>query len=95
MRVVLNADDFGRCPDTVAATIECFTRGALTSASFMVHMPATAQALAFARAHPEFSYGVHLTFVTDDVERPLSPPSEVPDLLIGDTEPLPLRLTDE
>jgi chitin disaccharide deacetylase len=80
VRIILNADDFGYSASTVRATIDCFARGALTSASLMPKMPATQEALAYARAHPELSFGVHLTFVCDDLERPLSPPAELPHL---------------
>src|SRR5438105_581666 len=83
MRIIINADDFGYSEDTVRATIECFERGALTSASVMARMPATAQALAYCRQHPEFSFGVHLTFVSDGVEAPLSRPAEIPALVTG------------
>jgi predicted glycoside hydrolase/deacetylase ChbG (UPF0249 family) len=81
MRIVLNADDFGFSADTVRATIECFESGWLTSASLMPGMPATAEALVFAAAHPEFSFGVHLTFVGDGAERSTAPPDEVPALV--------------
>ena len=81
MRLILHADDFGTSVETVRATIECFEQGALTSASIMPGMPATAQATEFARAHPELDFGVHLTFVGDDEERPLSPPDEIPALV--------------
>jgi predicted glycoside hydrolase/deacetylase ChbG (UPF0249 family) len=81
MRIVLNADDFGFSADTVDATIACFEQGVLTSASLMSGMPATEQALDFARAHPEFSYGVHLTFVGDGAEHSAAPSAEVPELV--------------
>lgn len=81
MQIVLHADDFGASADTVRATIECFEQGALTSASIMPAMPATADAIAFARAHPELDMGVHLTFVGEGDERPLSAPEEIPGLL--------------
>jgi predicted glycoside hydrolase/deacetylase ChbG (UPF0249 family) len=77
-RIILSADDFGYSADTVAATIGCLEQGALTGASLMVNMPATDQALAYARAHPEHSYGVHLTFAGDGLERALT--ADVPDL---------------
>lgn len=77
MRIILNADDFGYCADTVRATIDCFERDALTSATIMVNMPATAAAIAFARAHTELSFGVHLTFVSDGVEAPVTPADEL------------------
>ena len=77
MRLILHADDFGSSTDTVRATIECFEQGALTSASIMPGMPATAQATEFARAHPELDFGVHLTFVGDEDEHPLSEPGDI------------------
>jgi predicted glycoside hydrolase/deacetylase ChbG (UPF0249 family) len=84
MRIILNADDFGMDQDTVDATIECFQRGALSSATIMPRMPATAKAVEFALKHPEFSFGIHLTYVTDTVEAPLSDPAAIPALVTPD-----------
>src|SRR5262245_66423492 len=81
MRIVLHADDFGASADTVRATIECFEAGALTSASIMPAMPATAEAVEFATTHPGLDVGVHLTFVGEGDERPLSQPDEIPGLV--------------
>ena len=81
MRVVLHADDFGASADTVRATIECYEQGALTSASIMPAMPATAEAVEFARANPDLDVGVHLTFVGEGDERPLSPRDEIAGLV--------------
>jgi predicted glycoside hydrolase/deacetylase ChbG (UPF0249 family) len=81
MRIVLHADDFGASADTVRATIECYEQGALMSASIMPAMPATAEAIAFARTHPDLDIGVHLTFVGEGDERPLSAPDEIPGLV--------------
>jgi len=81
MRIIVNADDFGSSVDTVAATVDCFKAGLLTSASIMVGMPRTEDALEFAREHPEYSYGVHLQFVGDGSERPVSEPHLVPGLV--------------
>lgn len=92
MLVVLNADDFGESADTVQATIECFEQGALTSASIMPGRPATEEAVAFARAHPQFSFGVHLTLVGDGNERPLAGSDAVPGLVTSDGA---LRPTNE
>lgn len=80
MRLILHADDFGSSADAVQATIGCFEEDVLTSASIMPRMPATEEAIEFARAHPELDFGVHLTFVGDDEERPLLPPEEIPAL---------------
>lgn len=76
LRIIVSADDFGYSDDTVDATIQCFESGALTSASIMTNMPATARALDFARRRGEFSFGVHLIFVGDGPERSLIGPSE-------------------
>lgn len=80
-RVIINADDFGMDDETVRATISCFEEGVVTSASIMANMPSTPEAVDFAVAHPEFDFGVHLTFVGRGVERPLCEPSHVPALV--------------
>lgn len=81
MRIVLNADDFGASAETVAATIESFEAGALTSATIMATMPAAQQALAYARGRPDRSFGVHLTFVGNGDERCAADPAAVPGLV--------------
>jgi chitin disaccharide deacetylase len=80
MNIILNADDFGYSEDTVEATIELFGQRALSSASIMPKMPATELAVRFVRQHPEFSFGIHLTFITDSVERPVTNAAELPSL---------------
>jgi hypothetical protein len=80
MKIILNADDFGFSDETVDATIECFERGALTSATIMPNMSATARAVEYALTHPEYSFGIHLTFVTDTSERPLLNPDRIPQI---------------
>jgi predicted glycoside hydrolase/deacetylase ChbG (UPF0249 family) len=65
----------------VDATIECFERGVLSSATMMPNMPAFERAAAFAREHPQFSYGLHLC-LTD--ERPVSDPAAIPTLVAPD-----------
>ena len=63
MKVILHADDFGFDKDTTEATIELLEEGSLTSASIMATMPAVDDALDYAAAHKEKSFGVHLTYV--------------------------------
>lgn len=84
VRIILHADDFGASDETVRATIECLEDGSLTSASIMPGMPASAEAIAFARAHPRLDFGVHLTLVGDESERAFSAPSEIPALVAPD-----------
>jgi len=81
LKIIINADDFGHDADTVRETIACFESGLLTSATIMANMPATPEALDYARSHPQFSFGVHLTLTGDGSERPLSLPDEVPGLV--------------
>ena len=89
MLVVVNADDFGASEETVRATIECFERGALTSATIMPGMPATDAALAYARSRPDLGFGVHLSFVANGLERPLSDPAALGALVDGEGRFLP------
>jgi len=79
--LIVNADDFGYSDHTVDATIECFEKGVLSSATIMPNMPAFERAAAFARVHPQFSYGLHLC-LTD--ERPISAPAAIPTLVAPD-----------
>ena len=78
MRIIVNADDFGLSPDTVRATIDAVRAGHVTSATLMPSAPASAEAAEFARDAAGVSFGVHLTFVGDGDERPLSSPHDVP-----------------
>ncbi|MEZ5098344.1 MAG: ChbG/HpnK family deacetylase [Thermoleophilia bacterium] len=91
MRIIVNADDFGMDDDTVDATIDCFERGALTSATLMVGMPATARAAAYAREHPEHGYGAHLVFSGSGQERSLVPAGSIPHLVDAEGRFLPGR----
>ncbi len=81
MRIVVNADDFGLSADTVRATIDAVTAGHVTSATLMPNAPASAEAIEFARSAFGVSFGVHLTFVGDGDERPVSSPQGVPALV--------------
>ena len=84
MKIVLNADDFGYDADTLRATIDCFEHGALTSATIMANMPETPAAIEYARSHPQFSFGVHLIYVSTGTERPICDPKDVPALCDAD-----------
>lgn len=61
-KLIVNADDFGFSAHTVEWTIRGFEKGVLTSATIMANMPETTAAVAYAKAHPQFSFGVHLYF---------------------------------
>lgn len=87
--IIVTADDFGYDQDTTQATIDCFKAGALTSATIMPKMPATAMAVDFACKNPQHAYGVHLTFVRDTVEGPVADPRLIPALVGEDGAFLP------
>src|SRR2546425_12391896 len=59
-RLVVHADDFGLAPGINQAIQEGFQAGSITSASILLGGPHAAPAVAWAAAHPEFDYGVHL-----------------------------------
>jgi predicted glycoside hydrolase/deacetylase ChbG (UPF0249 family) len=59
-RLIVNADDFGQSAGVTEGIIRCHRDGIVTSASLMVRWPRAAEAAAYARAHPDFSVGLHL-----------------------------------
>lgn len=103
--LIINADDFGMCPDMNAAIIETFQYGILTSATLMMPAPGVYEAVEFLKENPRAAVGLHLT-LTSEWENyewgPVLPPKEVPSLLEPETEyfwpeiwPLLLRANTE
>ena len=76
--LIVNADDFGLDDHTVEWTIKGFECGALTSATIMAGMPATGKAVEYAKAHPQFSFGVHF-YLVDEI--PMCRPDEIPSMI--------------
>lgn len=76
--IIVNADDFGLDDHTVEWTIKGFECGALTSATIMAGMPATNKAVEYAKAHPQFSFGVHFYLVD---ETPMCKPEQIPSMI--------------
>ena len=77
-KIIVNADDFGLNDHTVGWTIKGFECGALTSATIMAGMPATDKVVEYAKAHPQFSFGVHFYLVD---ETPMCRPEEIPSMI--------------
>lgn len=77
-KLIVNADDFGLDDHTVEWTIRGFENGVLTSATIMAGMPATEKAVAYAKAHPQYSFGVHFYLVD---EKPMCNPDEIPSMI--------------
>jgi predicted glycoside hydrolase/deacetylase ChbG (UPF0249 family) len=87
--LIINADDFGMCPDTNAGIIDTFKYGIVTSATLMMPGPAVHQAVEFLRENPRAAVGLHLTLTSEWVNYewgPVLPPEEVPSLLEPNTE---------
>ena len=87
-RLVVHADDFGLAPGINQAIQEGFQAGSITSASILLGGPHAAPAVAWAAAHPEFDYGVHLNLTQG---RPILPADKVPSLVDREGRFLGLR----
>lgn len=58
--LIVNADDFGLCPEINEGIARAYDDGIVTSTSLMVRWPAAAAAAAMARSRPGLSVGLHL-----------------------------------
>ena len=75
------------CRSVNLGTIQALRAGVVKSTSIMTCCPAYEEFATFAKAHPEFDYGVHLTLTCDLRAAgwgPVLPVSEVPSLVDGD-----------
>jgi predicted glycoside hydrolase/deacetylase ChbG (UPF0249 family) len=63
--LLINADDAGMLHAENVATIDALKSGLVGSATVMTPAPWFAELAAFARANPQFDFGVHLTFTSE------------------------------
>jgi hopanoid biosynthesis associated protein HpnK len=63
LRLIVNADDFGRSHSINQAVVRAHEEGILTSASLMVNEPGFDEAVRLAREHPQLGVGLHLTLL--------------------------------
>jgi predicted glycoside hydrolase/deacetylase ChbG (UPF0249 family) len=61
----INADDFGRSQACNAGILRSLTEGMVSSTTLMVPCPWALHAMQLLRDHPEVSFGIHLTVVSD------------------------------
>ncbi len=82
--LIVNADDIGMCHGQNLGAIRSITEGLVSSCSLMTPTPWCLHAADFLRRHPEVSFAVHLTIVSEYRHYrwgPLAPPQEVRTLL--------------
>lgn len=82
--LIINADDFGAYHAVTAGTFRATTEGIARSTTVMMPCPWARHALRLLKEHPEISFGVHLTVVSEFTDYrwgPLSPRDRVPSLL--------------
>ncbi|MBP9478479.1 MAG: chitin disaccharide deacetylase [Sebaldella sp.] len=63
MKLIINADDFGRTRGINYGIVECMKKGILTSTTIMMTMPYAEHAIELAKKEGIKSIGVHLTFI--------------------------------
>jgi chitin disaccharide deacetylase len=85
--VIISSDDAGMCSSVNRGTIAALQAGVVRSTSIMTCCPAFEEFAEFARSHPQYDYGVHLT-LTCDLKAPgwgaILPISEIPSLVADD-----------
>jgi predicted glycoside hydrolase/deacetylase ChbG (UPF0249 family) len=78
LRLIINADDYGRTPDISRGIRDAHLRGIVTSSTAMLNMPSAAADLKIAiEETPELGLGVHLVLTSG---KPLLPAAKIPSL---------------
>ena len=67
--LIINADDFGLCHSANEAVFDLFETGCIFSSTIMTPCPGADEAIEFAKAHPQYAIGVHLTHTNEWKEK--------------------------
>jgi len=78
LKKIINADDFGISPGVNKAVITAFEQGCLNSASIMMNVAYTDEAIKYARDNPALMTGIHLNISNQKNQKPLSDPRHIP-----------------
>ncbi len=78
LRLIINADDYGRSPDISRGIRDAHLRGIVTSSTCMMNMPSVAEDIKIAlKETPNLGLGVHLVLTAG---RPVLSPEKLPTL---------------
>ncbi len=81
--LIVHADDAGMCRAANDAIRQAFTDGSVTSCSIMMPCPWAYDFCTWAKDHPEYDFGLHITLTSEWKTykwRPVSSPKDVPSL---------------